>query len=864
MPTHQPAGTIGHKSCSAVILASLFGLSLVLGATPPISASEAGRNEGFKWADAFFAYPYRSRPETGTVVQVVKQEYRPAERNESAFQAKLSIAGKTYDHGIGVHAESVMRVQSDRPLAAFSAWIGIDDGGSPRGNVLFMVSVGGREIYRSPAMLSGNPAVLVNVPLGGARLFELRVVNHFENPAMNYADWAEARIIPEGGGRPVLLDQAKWGEIAYRPSDYPFSFSYGGESSNALLPLWKHEKATQRVDPTEEILTETWSEPGGPLTVRLEGVRYDDYPAVEWLLYFENHGTRDTSIIADIHSMDMVVAPGINTPEQRHFLLTKTDGDRTQPGHFMPSEFEIGHGENQILSAVGYGRSSQKDLPFYKIDYDGGALIVAVGWTGEWKSVMETPDGAQLHLTAGLERTHFLLHSGESVRLARMLVLNWRGESLEANAQFRELVYRHYVRQLAGEKMLPRIWALSIWAGLSINGATAAEVLNAMDAYGKIRGVQGFVMDCGWYQGGYNGGDGNYLLVDRRRFPDGFEPIAAKAWQLGLPFGIWFDVEMNTKGTALLQSHPEWFLPPGAQRDEKLEEGRNQFEDPNQFQDPRRYLVDFGIPAAREAQLATVEHYLDMPGFRFYRQDFNGSPFPYWSHHDAPDRQGITEIKYIMGLYEYWGELARKYPDDQLEDCSSGGKRIDLETIMHCHTVQKSDLSGNDEANQTALMGLSQYVPNCFSSGPLMTLDDYAFYSAMPASIVLGWQAYRPTFDFARANLLVARFLRIRELLVGAWYPLLPATLDQTLWVGSEYYRRDLARGLFLVFRRANSPYSEVEVKARGLEIGATYELLAETSRATRQMTGQELMNGFKVALPVPRSAEMIVFRKVR
>ena len=378
------------------------------------------------------------------------------------------------------------------------------------------------------------------------------------------------------------------------------------------------------------------AEPGGPLTVRLEGIRYDDFPAVEWLLHFENRGARDTSIISDIHSMDMVVAPGIKTAEQRHFLLTKTDGDRTQPGHFMPSEVGIGHGESQVLSAGGYGRSSQKDLPFYKIDYDGGAMIVAVGWTGEWKSVMETPDGSQLHLTAGLERTHFLLHPGETVRQARMLVLNWRGDSLEANAQFRELVYRHYVRQLAGEKMLPRTWALSIWAGLSINGATAADVLKAMDAYGKIRGVQGFVMDCGWYQGGYNGGDGNYLLVDRKRFPDGFEPIAAHARQLGLPFGIWFDVEMNTKGTALLQGHPEWFLPPGAQRDEKLEEGRNPSEDPNQFQDPRRYLVDFGIPAAREAQLAIVEHYLDMPGFRFYRQDFNGFPFPYWSGNDAP------------------------------------------------------------------------------------------------------------------------------------------------------------------------------------------------------------------------------------
>ena len=111
-------------------------------------------------------------------------------------------------------------------------------------------------------------------------------------------------------------------------------------------------------------------------------------------------------------------------------------------------------------------------------------------------------------------------------------------------------------------------------------------------------------------------------------------------------------------------------------------------------------------------------------------------------------------------------------------------------------------------------MGLSQYVPNCFPIVPMTTMDDYGFYSSMPASIELGWQAYLPDFDFARANALVERFLRVRELLVGAWYPLLPPTIDRTLWAGSEYYRPDLKRGLFLVFRREDSPYAMAELKA--------------------------------------------------
>ncbi len=855
-----------------VVLASLFGLSLVLSAPAPAKAGESIRNDGYKWADAFFEYPYRSLPaETGSALQVVTQEYQPAQKNQSAFKTKLSIGGKPFEHGIGVHAESYIRIKSDKPLATFSAWIGIDDGssrlGSNRGNVIFSVRALGRELYRSPAMRIGGPgpAIYINVPLNGATLVELRVVNHNENPKMNYADWAEAAITAETGGETTRLDQLKWGgEIAYQPSDYPFSFTYGGKSSNELLPNWKHERKTTRVDPTKETLTETWSEPGGPLMVRLEGTHYDDYPAVEWLLYFENRGGKDTDIIENIHSMDIVVAPGIPTPEKRYFRLTKTDGDRTQPEQFLPSVVDINQGGEQRLSAGGSGRSSQKDLPFYKIDYEGGSMIAAVGWTGEWESVMETPDGSHLHLIAGLERTHFRLHPQEVVRLARMLVLDWHGDSLEANAQFRELLYKHYVRLHAGQKMLPRIWALSVFAGMSLGDSTAAQYVAAIEAYSKIKGVQGFVTDAGWYADGYSGGDGNYMLVNRKLFPDGIEAVAAAGKRLGLPYGLWFDVEMNSKGTSLIQSHPEWFLAPPSGKDPSLNQSTNRDQDLVQILNPNRYLLNFGLPSARQAQLATVDHYLNMPGFGLYKQDFNGYPFPYWSSNDAADRQGITEIKYIMGLYEFWEELAKRYPDFVLEGCSSGGKRIDLETITRLNIAIKSDLAGNHETDQASIMGLSQYVPNSFPSMALTTLDDYGFYSDMPASIELGWRVYQPDFDFARANVLVERFLRVRELLVGAWYPLLPPTLDKTLWTGSEYYREDLAKGLFLVFRREISPYTTVEVKAHGLEANARYELVAETSKVTQEMTGQSLMDGFSITLAQPRSAEMIVFRKVR
>ncbi|MFH1921526.1 MAG: hypothetical protein ABIP48_16805 [Planctomycetota bacterium] len=53
---------------------------------------------------------------------------------------------------------------------------------------------------------------------------------------------------------------------------------------------------------------------------------------------------------------------------------------------------------------------------------------------------------------------------------------------------------------------------------------------------------------------------------------------------------------------------------------------------------------------------------MELPGFRVYRQDFNMYPANWWCHHDPADRQGITEMKYIEGLYAYWDRIAEAWP----------------------------------------------------------------------------------------------------------------------------------------------------------------------------------------------------------
>lgn len=164
-------------------------------------------------------------------------------------------------------------------------------------------------------------------------------------------------------------------------------------------------------------------------------------------------------------------------------------------------------------------------------------------------------------------------------------------------------------------------------------------------------------------------------------------------------------------------------------------------------------------------------------------------PVSYWRHSDAPDRVGISEMRYIEGLYIFWDEIAREWPDCLRIECASGGRRIDLETVMRMHVHQKSDHWFDNVADQASIHGLSQYLPNSVIMTPLSRMDDTSLHSAMASSLCLGWIADGEGFATSRARELVDRYRDLRPLLVGGWYPLLEYSRDDDRWVASQYDR---------------------------------------------------------------------------
>ena len=76
-----------------------------------------------------------------------------------------------------------------------------------------------------------------------------------------------------------------------------------------------------------------------------------------------------------------------------------------------------------------------------------------------------------------------------------------------------------------------------------------------------------------------------------------------------------------------------------------------------------------------------------------FRQDFNFEPFPYWDKADVPPTAaGMTEISLRWkAVQKPWDELLRRHKGPSIDNCASGGRRIDLETCSRSLPLWPSD-----------------------------------------------------------------------------------------------------------------------------------------------------------------------------
>lgn len=121
-------------------------------------------------------------------------------RDRSVTNAALSIDGRSFDRGLGMHARTELEYELDSGYEFFVATIGIDDAARPSGSVLFRVLGDAKSLFESEVLTGGDPPKDVRVEVKGIKKLTLIADYGDELDLSDHADWGGARLI-KGGGR---------------------------------------------------------------------------------------------------------------------------------------------------------------------------------------------------------------------------------------------------------------------------------------------------------------------------------------------------------------------------------------------------------------------------------------------------------------------------------------------------------------------------------------------------------------------------------------------------------------------------------------------------------------------------------------
>lgn len=784
--------------------------------------------EAHAWATAKFA---GATPERRADPHIEVIENNDRVQLNARGGKPMRIVNQEYARGLYCHAKSRLVVHLPGPGKFFEAVTGVDSNeqtSGGRGSVVFSVRAGGAAVWRSPVMREGAPATKAAVSLAGVDTFELIVNDAGDGISCDQADWADARVLLEDG---TSLWLGELPILEHQRADYSaepfFSFVYGGQPSSDLLPQWKLDRATEKLDEDRIRHTLVWTDPKTHLEVRCVGIAYQDYPTVEWTLWFKNGGTEDTPILKDLRAVDT----SFERRGRGEFTLFGNKGDDCTADSYEPVTKTLRADTSLRIANTG-GRPTQKAFPYFNLGFgpDSGeapeGLLFVVSWAGQWAADFLRDAGYGVRLCAGQELTHFKLYPGEEVRTPMIVLQFWRGGRLHAQNVWRAWMLKHNLPRPGGK--LPPFPQLA-----ACSSHQYAEMINANSDTQKLfidkyleRGIKldYWWMDAGWYYNKTGWPNTGTWEVDQDRFPGGLRPISDHAHAKDVNIIVWFEPERVTAGTWLTENHPDW-IHGGA--------GGG--------------LLDLGNLEARQWLIDHVDGLLTSEGIDLYRQDFNMDPLSFWRAADTEDRQGITEIRHVEGYLAYWDELRRRHPNMLIDSCASGGRRNDLETLRRAVPLLRSDYIMEPVGNQCHTWALASWFP--FYGTGTSKIDRYLVRSTLCPSFTACWDQRDNEIDHAALRHEIDLWRAYGPNFAGDFYPLTPYSLLEDQWIGWQFNRPESGTGLVQTFRRVQCIYESARLPLRGLEASATYKVSnIDAPNAPVEMSGEELITG---GLPV-------------
>jgi alpha-galactosidase len=214
-------------------------------------------------------------------------------------------------------------------------------------------------------------------------------------------------------------------------------------------------------------------------------------------------------------------------------------------------------------------------------------------------------------------------------------------------------------------------------------------------------------------------------------------------------------------------------------------------------------------------------------------------------------------------MYELWDGLLQKYPDLIIDNCSSGGRRIDIETLKRSIPFFRSDyqcfFNANAEVLQIHNTNASAYFPYMGCTSKTKN-DTYAIRSSYSSS--WGGAFYNTIFqsmneeDFKWAKQITDEYRKIRKYFSMDFYNHGSNKFDSTAWTIWQYHDNEAQSGIVMAFRRKNSPFDNVEIQLKSTVENQEY--LFNDLNTGNTFIGS---NAIKIHLPQKQSSVIMEYK---
>lgn len=655
--------------------------------------------------------------------------------------------------------------------------------------------------------------------------------------------------------KPVVI--TRWIHEAFaKGKTPPFSFELDGKKSSDFIKSWDYsfeKQVSTEVNVVKYCITYESKQAGLRIDCEVEG--YTDYDAVKWLLHFTNIQDADSKVISHVKVIDV----DFEYARSGDFILHTADGNHISKADFHPRSLVMKPGEEHQFFPEG-GRSSETSFPFFNIESPANqGVVFSIGWSGTWISDFMKKTDRVISFSSGMKRFESYLKSNETIRTPSMCLLFWNAENrMEGHNKFRRFVLAHQSRKIDG-----KFATYPLSSGFNYHDPEpcteyscltedyAIAMIRRYTQFGLIPEV--YWLDAGWYSGAANFEQGQTWAntvgnwtVDTTRFPNGLKPIAEEAHKVGAKFMVWFEPERVIEGTQWAREHPEWMLRHG---------------------DGDWLLFDLGNRDARKWMTQKIINLIRENGIDYYRQDFNMRPDVYWEANDEPGRIGMKEVRHIEGLYAFWDDLLTEFPNLLIDNCASGGRRLDMETIARSAPLWRSDYYHYDDPDgyQGHTYGLNFFLP-LHGTGILQT-DRYSFRSSMSSALIYNWKITDKSVSYIDMQNCLKEYASVRPYYYEDYYPLVgieDLTRDN-IWIAYQLHRPTDESGIIVAFRREKSPDDRLTVQLGGLKKDENYLITSMDDESFKCLkSSKELNEGFDLMIEEPRGSLLLKYSIVK